>query len=325
MAFNFSPGGVYNPRSLDFSALANVPDDFWKGQEQGRQAGLRDALGQGLPTLPDGSIDWAKAASIVGQFDPQLGMRTAAYAQKNTLTPEQAVGVKIAENRDDRAERELALKYPGGKPRQSATDKKARYDAEDALPDIESTIQLLDRAEQLNSKTYEGIGASTRGTLGAKLPDWLVPDSVASKEQGDATNEWELLMAPAALKDMSATLKGQTSNMELQRYIGFLADPSTPRAARANIIARLKELSQKAKAIKTHRVEELGGGGEVSQDAPDQGNESPYPETGPRPSDNDMQELTKHQADPAFREEFERIYGPGSVDRWLNNDGWTGR
>jgi hypothetical protein len=101
MAFNFSPTG-YTARPLDFSDLANLPDQFWKGQEQGRQAGLRDALGQGLPTMPDGSIDWAKAASIVGQFDPELGMRTAAYAQKDTLSPYQSGMLDVAKDRESR-------------------------------------------------------------------------------------------------------------------------------------------------------------------------------------------------------------------------------
>jgi hypothetical protein len=101
MAFNFSPTS-YTARPLDFSALANLPENFWKGQEVGRQKGLRDALGQGLPTMPDGSIDWAKAASIVGQFDPQLGMRTAAYAQQNTLTPYQSGMLDVAKGREER-------------------------------------------------------------------------------------------------------------------------------------------------------------------------------------------------------------------------------
>jgi hypothetical protein len=101
MAFNFSPTS-YNARPLDFSALANVPDQFWKGQAVGREAGLRDVLGEGLPTDPQGNIDWAKAASIVGQFDPELGMRTAAYAQKQTMNPYQAGMLGIAEKREDR-------------------------------------------------------------------------------------------------------------------------------------------------------------------------------------------------------------------------------
>jgi hypothetical protein len=251
MAFNFSPTS-YNARPLDFSALADVPDNFWKGQAVGREAGLRDALGEGLPTDPQGNIDWAKAASIVGQFDPELGMRTAAYAQKSTLTPAEmmAFGLK---------EKELSYKYPEGQPRQTASDKKARYDAEDALPEFDKTIEILNRAEEINDKTFEGAGASQRGWLGSKLPDWAVPDAVADKATGTATNEWEVLMAPTALEGMAATLKGATSNLELQRYIGFLADPSTPKPVRKNIIKRLRDLTEKQRAIKAQRVDELGG------------------------------------------------------------------
>jgi hypothetical protein len=259
MAFNFSPGGVYNPRPLDFSALADLPEDFWKGQEQGRQAGLRDALKGGLPTLPDGSIDWAGAASLVGQFDPQLGMRTAAYAQKATMDPYQAGTLALAQQKAATDEKELALKYPEGKPRRSATDTKALYEAQDELPDVDNTIALLKRAEEINDETFEGTGASLRGTLGAKLPDWAVPDQVADPKTATATNEWEMLMAPAALEKMSETLKGQTSNLELQRYIGFLADPSTPKDTRKNIIGRLKALAERQKAVRAQRIEDLGG------------------------------------------------------------------
>jgi hypothetical protein len=102
MAFNFNPGGIYNPKPIDFSELANLPDAFWQGQAQARQAGLRDALAQGLPTLPDGSIDWAQAASIVGRYDPELGMRTAAYAQKDVLTPYQEGMLGVAQQNSDR-------------------------------------------------------------------------------------------------------------------------------------------------------------------------------------------------------------------------------
>jgi hypothetical protein len=90
MAVNFNPGGLYNPKPIDFSELANLPKLFWQGQEQGRQAGLRDALADGLPTDENGNINWAKTASIVGKYDPELGMRTAAYAQKSIMTPYQA-------------------------------------------------------------------------------------------------------------------------------------------------------------------------------------------------------------------------------------------
>lgn len=86
----------------DFSVLSQIVPSYWQGQEVARQRGLREALSKGLPTTPDGSIDWAKAASIVGQFDPQLGMRTAAYAQQNTLTPYQAGVLGVQKQREER-------------------------------------------------------------------------------------------------------------------------------------------------------------------------------------------------------------------------------
>lgn len=87
---------------LDFSSIANLPNAFWQGQEQSREAGLREALSKGLPTTADGSIDWAKAASIVGQYNPELGMRTAAFAQQNTLTPYQAGVLGVQQQKENR-------------------------------------------------------------------------------------------------------------------------------------------------------------------------------------------------------------------------------
>lgn len=42
----------------------------------------------------------------------------------------------------------------------------------------------------------------------------------------------------------------------------------------------------------------------------------------PVPSANDMAALRQYNNNPQFRAEFEKIYGPGSVDRWLMNDGF---
>lgn len=86
----------------DFSALANLPNQFWQGQEVGRENQLRQALAGGLPTDAQGHIDWAKTAALVGQFNPELGIRTAAYAQANTLSPYQAGVLGIQQQRENR-------------------------------------------------------------------------------------------------------------------------------------------------------------------------------------------------------------------------------
>jgi hypothetical protein len=75
----------------------------------------------------------------------------------------------------------------------------------------------------------------------------------------------------------------------------------------------------------TLKDEAVPGPGDAQNAAPDAGNESRYPEVGPRPSANDMEMLKQHANNPEFRKEFESLYGAGAVDRWLNNDGWTGR
>lgn len=53
--------------------------------------------------------------------------------------------------------------------------------------------------------------------------------------------------------------------------------------------------------------------------------EGPYRETGPVPSEDHLQLLRQHANNPEFRADWEAYYGAGSVDRWLGNEGWTGR
>jgi hypothetical protein len=65
MAFNFSPGGVYNPRPLDFSALADLPEDFWKGQDR---AALGTAREEVSAALKNG--DYQGAAAALAKLDP---------------------------------------------------------------------------------------------------------------------------------------------------------------------------------------------------------------------------------------------------------------
>jgi hypothetical protein len=53
--------------------------------------------------------------------------------------------------------------------------------------------------------------------------------------------------------------------------------------------------------------------------------EGRWPETGPVPPPDVLELLRANAGDPEFRDTFERQFGAGSVDRWLGNDGWTGR
>jgi hypothetical protein len=202
MAFNFSPGGVYNPRPLDFSALADIPEDFWKGQAVGRERGLRNELAQGLPTMPDGSIDWAKAASIVGKYDPELGMRTAAYAQKDSMTPYQEgmLGVAQAkaneESPDMKLWREWQASQMGAEPMRASPPQPSGVPGmsfQNAPAFITEKFAPVGEKKQLEAEgTKQGERNAQKATLQEvgpgmqKLIDQLV---VNAKEADDGTFE----------------------------------------------------------------------------------------------------------------------------------------
>lgn len=142
----------------------------------------------------------------------------------------------------------------------SATDKKAIFSAEDDVPKLEATIANVQAAKQLNPKVYSGIGASMRGAAGAKLPDWMVPDFVASPEGGAATSEWDQLMGAEAIKMMSETLKGASTDFEMRKFLNIAADTSQPPKVRENAMNRFTDLAQKELALRRRRAEGLREG-----------------------------------------------------------------
>lgn len=52
-------GGAGASSRADFSGIAKIPEFYWKGRDEAAKNDLRDAFSNGVPTLPDGSIDYA--------------------------------------------------------------------------------------------------------------------------------------------------------------------------------------------------------------------------------------------------------------------------
>ncbi len=150
----------------------------------------------------------------------------------------------------------LGGKKAQGDTRSSATELKELWKSEDELPVLDNTIASLDRALELNDKTFTGYTAGVRGALGTKVwgGDMLVDPNAAA-----ATEEWGKIMSMEAIQAMAANLKGATTDMELNRFVEMLADPTTPPAIRKGIINRMKTLAERQKAIKTQRIKELRG------------------------------------------------------------------
>lgn len=168
-------------------------------------------------------------------YDPQTGQEQVVQWTGSGWTP-------------------LGGKKSGQDNRATATDKKELWKSEDELPALDGTISSLDRALELNKKTFTGVTAGVRGWAGTAIPGaGMVMDPNAAA----ATREFSQIMSLEAIKSMAATLAGATTDQELRQFVEILADPSTPPDIRERTILRMKTLAERQKVIKTQRINEL--------------------------------------------------------------------
>lgn len=138
----------------------------------------------------------------------------------------------------------------------TATDKKALWAAEDELPAIEGTIETLNRAMDLNKQTFTGVGADWAGYIGAKVPGGSY---VFDKNKAENTVAFQDIMSLESINMMAESLKGATTNFELQEFKKILADPATPPSLREKTIKRMLTLAERVKGVKKQRINAISG------------------------------------------------------------------
>lgn len=284
----------YGMPRVDFQSLANLPDIYRRSQQQATLAELGQLLQSGQIT-PERAAGVAIGAGQTGlgttllaqeegkrrfAMEQQRAAEAAARAERGLGIQEQELELrrKAMEQKSPEAvmaERRKAVEdagvdptdpryrdfiISGTMPRQpdlTSTDKIAIQKAENETADLETTVEALNRAKELNPQTLTGMGASTRAYIGGNI----VPDFPGfDKTKANATLEWEKIMAPEALQAMAATLKGATTDFELRKYIDLLAEPATPIKIRESVINRLIKLSERKKQINETRMREIRGG-----------------------------------------------------------------
>jgi len=265
-----------------YDALSGIGDTFAKQrQEATRREALAGAIG------PDGQVDFQKAilgfakigdtesaarmAAIAGQNqDRQFRQQEAVRAQGNTdrsydlqqkafnrkEDPESVRTVRAAGIDPTSLEGRKVLFPKAEEKPMGASEINEIIKSENAIPALDATIANIKRAKELNPNVYTGFGASTRGAIGAKGPDWI-PDFIASPEKGKATAEWEQLMGGEGIKNMSETLKGASTDFEMKKFLSMSADTTLPADVRQRAMDRFLSLAEQEKGIREKRIEAI--------------------------------------------------------------------
>lgn len=142
---------------------------------------------------------------------------------------------------------------------------KMKRETENTLLDIGSTRDNLRAAldlvgtEQRPGDVMSGFAPETRAYIGNTLPGWMVPDSVASPKGALATKNYSNIMNLESIQRMASTLKGATTDFELNEFVKILSDPSAPNSVKRQTIERMLKLADAQEALERQRLDEFGG------------------------------------------------------------------
>jgi hypothetical protein len=249
--------------------------------------GWADGLGRGFEGAADAldrqeALDVTRRRTDLAEMGPRVAFGALYAHYKKAGDPDALnkamIGAyapesgKFAGLTDERTEAQKNAEYfgemdptdpkyafaPNKASRMTVTEKNEIFKMENELPNVKATEDMLREAAKLNPDTMTGYTAGIRADLGSKLPGRIVPDGM--EKSAKATNEWQKLMGMEAIKTMANTLKGATTDFELNEFVKLLADPSTPIETRGRIIERMQQLAIVKRKMIRERVNELRGG-----------------------------------------------------------------
>jgi len=269
---------------VDFAPLGQLGQIYQKRQQDEANKAAIAAFQQTGDTralLGSGDMSLIKLGT---EMERQKTLDARQARQETRQTAQDALQVDRYRVEDAFKDRELKQKAEvlagkGEKP--AASEMKSVDTAQNEIPAIDSTIANVKRALELNPKVYSGFGAGIRGELGSKGPGWI-PDAIASPEKGAATVEWEQLMGEAAIKNMSDTLKGASTEFEMRKFLSIAADVSKDVETRKRAMERVLTLAEAEKGVRQKRLDFMQKR-YPSYYKPEGGTAAPAPQAGPQP------------------------------------------
>lgn len=138
-----------------------------------------------------------------------------------------------------------------GQRKLSATELKALYEAQDDLPNLQGTIENLERAKALLPKTNVGVAPELRAYIGNVTG--------LDEESSRATAEYAQIMGQQTFETMSRLLKGAMSDREMAAFQKIIGDTSLPHQVRQNALDRMIGAAKRHMEVKKRRINELRG------------------------------------------------------------------
>jgi len=213
----------------------------------------------------------------------------------------------------------------------TATDKKAILEADQAVMSNRSAIEALRAARALNQSgnVHQGWLAGERAVAGNNLPDWMVPDRIASPSSSADTVNYDNLVLGQALSQLKSIFGGAPTEGERKVLLELQASTSKPKAVREEILARAQGLAETRLKFNQDRATEMRGGTFYRQpgaEPPGTGRGVAAPVTAPSPQGNapapqgnapTQAHVQALRGNPRLSEEFDEKFGVGSAARIL--------
>lgn len=143
-----------------------------------------------------------------------------------------------------------------------ATSPKEIYDAQDRLASIDSHMDDLNRALELNENIIQGPIGKGASELAGWDPIGVVEGVVGPErmQQLNNTKEFYQLVSAGAMTRMAEELKGSTAYQELMHYQELFASPTATAEVRRNALQGMLNTLKKHREVSSARLTEYGSG-----------------------------------------------------------------
>lgn len=249
------------PKSPDFKVLPDGTYGTWDGSKFNT---LGTATKPADPTAIQRDLEAAGLQPGTSEYQKAILDNYRKNGGQDDYANRAAMAEQLGLPKDDPRYQSFVL--TGKMPREdaqalTAVDKKAILEADEMVAVNEGAINALKQAKALSPSANAGWFSGTRATLGANLPDWLVPDDyVSSPESSVATQDFDNAIVGQALTQLKAIFGGAPTEGERKILLDLQGSSNLQPEVREKIIDRAIEMAERRLEFNRSRAEDMRGG-----------------------------------------------------------------